>query len=191
MTSRTMNRGRLNPALEVLDRALIVTVIVFGLVAVLAVTAGPADALTVKSATVARIGGGAARLTTYTNGAGSLYVNLKNLAPGTRNERLWSGTCSSLGTRVAILPGLIVPASGALARTNVLTAGQARGRTLRIVRGSRALCTTFGSGSAASPSPSPSGSASTSPSGSASASPSASPSATASGSPSASASDDD
>ena len=189
MTSRTPNRGRLNPAIEVLDRLVMITIVALGLIAVLALTAGPADALTVKSATVARIGGGAARLTTYTNGTGTLYVNLKGLAPGTWNEHLWSGTCTSLGTRVAVLPGLIVPASGALARTNALTVSHARGRTLRIVRDSQILCATFGAAPTPTTSASPSASISASPSASPSAS--ASPTASASGSPSPSASNDD
>jgi micrococcal nuclease len=103
-----------------------------------------AEALTAKSSLVSRIGSGAARLTTYTTGTGSLYVNLKGLLPGVWNEHLWSGTCSNLGTRVAVLPGLAVPASGAIARTNALTATQAKGWTLRIVHGTQVLCTTFG-----------------------------------------------
>ena len=101
------------------------------------------QAATVHTAAVARLGGGAARLTVFTNGSGSLYVNLKGLAPGRWNEHLWSGTCDRLGTRVAVLPGLIVPASGAVARTNALKAAQATGRTLRLVSGSRVLCETF------------------------------------------------
>jgi micrococcal nuclease len=120
----------------------LVSVVVMGLV----VGSNPisAQALTTQSAIVARIGSGAARLTTFTAGTGSLYVNLKGLTPGVWNEHLWSGTCSDLRTRVAVLPGLIVPSSGALARTNALTAAQARGKTLRIVRGAQVLCTTFG-----------------------------------------------
>lgn len=105
----------------------------------------PVAGLTGGTAVVAHIGTGAARLTTYAAGTGSLYVNLKGLTPGVWNEHLWSGTCTSLGTRVAILPGLIVPAGGAIARTNALTANQASGTTLRIVKGSQSLCTTFDS----------------------------------------------
>jgi len=44
---------------------------------------------------------------------------------------------------VAVLPGLSVPPSGAVARTNPLTPAQATGRTLRLVSGSRVLCVTF------------------------------------------------
>jgi micrococcal nuclease len=96
------------------------------------------------SASVVRVGAGASRLTLFSDGTGSLYVNLKSLTPGRWNEHLWTGTCDDLGRRVAVLPGLLVPASGRIARTNVLTARQAAGRTLRLVRGSDALCATFG-----------------------------------------------
>ncbi len=71
MTHRTPGRGRLTPALEILDRLVIASILVAGAILALTITAGPADALTVKSATVARIGAGAARLTVYTNGTGS------------------------------------------------------------------------------------------------------------------------
>lgn len=106
--------------------------------------ASPASALTVKSSNVVRLESSAARLTTYTTGNGSLYVNLKGLAPGVWNEHLWTGTCANLGTRVGVLPGLVVPSSGALARTNTLTSAQAKGKTVRLVRGSQVLCGTFG-----------------------------------------------
>ena len=122
-------------------------VAVVGLVAV-ALLAGavpiPAQALTSQSSSVSHIGAGAARLTTFTNGTGSLFVNLKGLSPGTWNEHLWTGTCSSLGSRVAVLQGLAVPAIGSLSRTNPLTIAQAKVKTLRIVRGTAVLCATFG-----------------------------------------------
>ena len=121
-------------------RPLLVAAIVMS---ALALVVGSASALTVRTTSVVHVGSGAARLTTYTNGTGSLYVNLKGLASGTWNEHLWSGTCTSLGTRVAVLPGLAVPASGALARTNALTVTQAAGKTLRIVHGSQVRCATF------------------------------------------------
>ena len=108
------------------------------------VEAPPTNALTIQAATVVRVGSGAARLTTYTTGTGSLYANLKGLSPGVWNEHLWTGTCTNLGTRVAVLPGLIVPASGSLARFNSLSTTQAKGRTLRLVHGSQVLCATFG-----------------------------------------------
>ena len=41
MTSRTPTRGRVVPILEVLDRLVMMTIVVVGLVAVLAQTAGP------------------------------------------------------------------------------------------------------------------------------------------------------
>ena len=94
--------------------------------------------------TVTRVGAGAARLTVLPDGAGKLYVNLRSLAPGRWNEHLYSGTCENLGSRVAVLPGLIIPASGAVARTNALTASQASGKTLRLVSSSGVLCSTFG-----------------------------------------------
>jgi hypothetical protein len=103
-----------------------------------------ASALTIQTGSVVRVGSGAARLTSFTDGTGKLYVNLKGLTPGRWNEHLWSGTCTSLGARVAVLPGLAVPASGAIARTNALTVAQARGKTLRIVHGSQVVCATFG-----------------------------------------------
>ena len=116
---------------------------------------GPASAFSapaaavpiVNTSSVGRIGAGAARLSVLSDGTGRLYVNAKGLTPGRWNEHLWTGTCSSLGSRVAVLPGLTVPASGAVARTNVLSAAQARGRTLRLVSGSVALCTSFGAAS--------------------------------------------
>jgi micrococcal nuclease len=120
----------------------LVVAVVVGLV--VGSTGVPVQAQTSQSALVSRIGAGAARLTTYNSGTGLLYVNLKGLTPGVWNEHLWSGTCASLGTRIAIFPGLIVPGSGALARTNPLTSPQAKGKTLRIVHGSEVLCTTFG-----------------------------------------------
>ena len=76
MVHRTLARGRFGPDLGVSDRLVMVTVLV-GLIAAIALTAGPADALTVRRATVARIGAGAARLTMYTTGTGTLYVNLR------------------------------------------------------------------------------------------------------------------
>lgn len=103
-----------------------------------------AQALTIKSSLVSRIGSGAARLTTFTSGTGSLYVNLKGLTPGVWNEHLWTGDCVNLGSRVAVLPGLIVAGTGAVARTNALSSSQAKGRTLRLVHGAEVLCTTFG-----------------------------------------------
>ena len=106
-----------------------------------------APGATVTSAQAVRLGDGAARLTLYSDGSGVLYVNLKGLASGTWNEHLWDGSCDSLGTRVAVLPGLAVPLTGAIARTNRLDPVQAVGRTIRIVHGSTALCATFAAGS--------------------------------------------
>jgi len=113
-------------------------------VALLLATAIAVDAATIRTAIVTRVGAGAARLTVFATGTGALYVNLKGLVPGRWNEHLWAGTCESLGARVAVLPGLLVPPGGALARTNVLTASQAAGRTLRLVNGPAVLCATFG-----------------------------------------------
>ena len=53
-----------------------------------------------------QISAGAARLSLLSDETGRLYVNAKGLTPGRWNEHLWTGTCSSLGTRVAVLPGL-------------------------------------------------------------------------------------
>lgn len=123
-------------------RTLILSLTVGAILA--AILAPSADALTVKLTRTIKVGTGAARMTTFTNSTASLYVNLKNLAPGTWGEHLWSGTCAALGTRVAVLPGLVVGASRAVARTNALTVSQARGRTLRLVRGTSVVCATFG-----------------------------------------------
>jgi hypothetical protein len=166
-------------------RRLLIAAIVLAATGLVATSA---SALTVQTSSVARIGAGAARLTAFTDGTGKLYVNLKGLTPGAWNEHLWSGTCTSLGTRVAVLPGLAVPATGAIVRSNSLTTAQAKGRTLRIVHGTQVLCTTFGAGIGPSPSSSASPSGSASPSASPSSSPSASPSSSPSASPSSSAS---
>ena len=119
-------------------------------IAVLSLALLPGTAVgapTVESSTGARVGQGAARLTRHAEGTGSLYVNLRGLTPGRWNEHLWTGTCADLGTRVAVLPGLLVPRSGRIARTNALTREQADGRTLQFVRGSEVLCATFGESS--------------------------------------------
>jgi hypothetical protein len=95
------------------------------------------------SSQVIHVGEGAARLTRYNDGTAVLYVNLRGLAPGAWNEHLWSGSCEALGARTAVLPGLVVPGTGAITRTNVLTAAEAAGRTVRIVHGSTAICASF------------------------------------------------
>jgi hypothetical protein len=123
-------------------RAMLMAVAAAAVISMLLVPA--TDALTIKSTLTIKMGAGAARRITYTTGTGSLYVNLKSLTPGTWNEALYTGVCSSLGTRVAVLPGLVVGSSHAVARTNTLTAAQATGRTLRLVHGSTILCGTFG-----------------------------------------------
>ena len=101
-------------------------------------------AATVAETHVQRIARGAARLTTFSNGTGTLYLNLKGLRPGRWGGQLQRGTCEVPGARVAVLAPIVVPSSGSVARTDRLTTSQARGRVLRLIQGSTRLCVTFG-----------------------------------------------
>jgi len=105
--------------------------------------ASPALAATAPTSLVVHVGLGAARLTRPASGPATLYVNLRGLAPGRWNEHLWSGSCGDLGVRLAVLPGLAVPASGRIARTNPLTSTAAKAGALRLVHGSTVLCASF------------------------------------------------
>ena len=101
-------------------------------------------AATVAETHVQRIARGAARLTTFSNGTGTLYLNLKGLRPGRWSGQLQRGTCDVPGARVAVLATIVVPSNGSVARTVRLTTSQASGRVLRLTQGSTGLCVTFG-----------------------------------------------
>jgi len=125
--------------------------------------AGTADAST---SYIARLGTehGAARLTV--GGANTIYVNAKRLSRGTWTEALYRGTCA----KIVGLPALSVGARGSVARTNALTAAQARlARTgvIRLARGSAVACGSFAVPSVpkptSKPTPTPSPTASSAP----------------------------
>src|ERR1700690_1039125 len=76
---------------------------------------------------IAGFGGhGAAKLTYDPAGRASLYENAKALAKGAWSEALYVGSCARLSTRIALFPLLSVGSGGAVARTNALTAAQAK-----------------------------------------------------------------
>jgi hypothetical protein len=109
---------------------------------------------------VTRLSGnhGAARLTL--GNPYKLYVNARGLARGTWTQTLYMGTCSRLSTRIRTLPVLIAGSTGAVGRTNTLTASQARlarSGVVRLVHGATVVCGSFATAPAiASPSPFPS-----------------------------------
>jgi hypothetical protein len=118
-------------------------------------TASTVEALTTRSITTVHVGAGAARLTIYTTGTGSLYVNVKGLVAGVWSEQLWSGTCDRLATRLVVLPALVIGSKGTASRTNALTASQAKAKALRLSRGRSTLCASLIAPRPPSPSPVP------------------------------------
>ncbi len=112
--------------------------------------------LVLLAATIAAAAGAAAA-TSYTTSLGShggarwtpgasVYVNLRAMTPGTWKQQLWSGTCALPGRRLAVLPGLVVPGTGALSRTTTRidpTVPLGAGVTLRLLRSSSVVCGAF------------------------------------------------
>jgi hypothetical protein len=115
------------------------------------VVVGYARAATVTDTWGARIGGSAANgtavLHTFSSGTGSLRVSLKRLLRNTSySEAIHRGTCSSLSTKLVALPSIRTTATGAVGRTNTLSASQVaalrRSSTLvlRFAAGRSILC---------------------------------------------------
>jgi hypothetical protein len=114
------------------------------IVLVLAIAALTIGVLSVSATTsyVARLTGhGAARWTPNT----SVYVNLSAMTPGVWKQQIWSGTCAKPGVRRAVLPGLVVPSTGTLAKTtkiaNLRIIGD--GIVLRLLQGQTVVCGSF------------------------------------------------
>jgi len=133
--------------------------------ACLVLTGGTIAAAGVSAATsyAASLGShGSARWTPGT----SVHVNLRAMTPGTWKQQLWSGTCALPGRRLVVLPGLVVPATGVLARTTSSISSNvavSAGVTLRLLFGSTVVCGAFvkpaGPSGSPSPTPNPAGSA--------------------------------
>ena len=107
--------------------------------ALLAMTIAPTSAATTYTTSLGAHGG--AR---WIPGQ-SVYVNLKALTPGVWKQQLWSGTCALPKIRLAVLAGLVVPGTGALARTTRFQASlpTAAGVVLRLLFGSTVVCGAF------------------------------------------------
>lgn len=91
---------------------------------------------------------GTAKLTVYTSKAGAVTVNAKNMTAGSWTETIYRGTCSSLSTRIALLPRLVVGSSGSITRTTSLTTKEMANlkgyrSVVRLVLGSKAVCAPF------------------------------------------------
>jgi YVTN family beta-propeller protein len=83
------------------------------------------SAATLSRSWQAKVGAGSAAISAYTNGAGTLALNLKSLKASTTYATvLYRGTCTAVGKKLMALASIKTSTKGAVARTSSLTAAQ-------------------------------------------------------------------